>query len=748
MSANASPDSHPAGGAAATPARADSAAAAEGAWTAFLEGDLANAVGSFRYLATLGIAAPDPEANLALLARDLGRHDEALTDWVKTSLQEDARGFIWNQRGWAYAALERLPEARDSFLKGLDRSSTTADHAESQLGLAVVARLGAQPRQAMGPLRALLEQNPFDAASAMKSPFIMAAANQEASQAALSVGDKSSARAYLRQCASLDAKNLECLKALAGLEAKIGEPRQAWYSYLGLLDMDPADAQAAHEVKKLKEFIPGDPESALPVRHIGRPMLAPQPAEDEPLPAPAVSEAPQVPAGRISLRPAPGPTLRVGLFSARDGRPATVTRLFFVANSDFKVVALSGDVIKDDGKALHPWEVDFRPENNLIELRDDSRNIVHTTKQGFRVIPSGPAASVLLKNARFVDGVGFDMGDREVRGALEVMPNPYGFKLINEVGLEEYLYGVVSAALPHQSDGEAYKAQAVVSRSRTLWFKAHHAENPERVDICDSEACQKYLGLSEEMKAAADAVRATAGITLTRGGVVALALEHDNCGGVTEDGRASLEAGAEALVSVSDGEHPAAIGHSPEQLELWTHEYPGPDRYCEASETTAPAESRWIRIIPAADITERAQRNRDIGSVRQLLVRKRTATGRVRVLEVVGSRGSLTLEGAQAIANVLSPGSLRSTLFTVQPLMAGSKADRFILWGAGTGHGVGLCRAGMLGQARMGRKWQVILAHYFPTLKLAFEKPAAPARLPLGHTRKPKNPNWNKKPQP
>jgi stage II sporulation protein D len=523
--------------------------------------------------------------------------------------------------------------------------------------------------------------------------------------------------------------NLECLKDLADLEAKIGQNREAWYSYLGLLAFDPAEARAVRQVQKLRRFITGDPEAALPVRRVGRPLLPPQLADDEVLSA-------------------PGPTLRVGLFTAPDRRPSTASRVYFVANSDFKVIAKSGDVIKDDGKALHQWEVDFRPENNLVELRDNSRNIVYTTKQSFRIIPSGPAASVLLKSARFIDPVGFDTGDREVRGAIEVLPNPYGFKLINEVGLEEYLYGVVSAALPHRSDSEAYKAQAVVSRSRALWFRAHHGENQERVDICDSEACQLYLGVSGEMRDAAAAVRDTAGITLTKDGVVALVLEHDNCGGVTEDGRASAIPGAEALVSVSDGESPAAIGHSPDQLELWTHEYPGQDRYCEASGITAPAESRWIRIIPAADITQRAKRSRDIGPVRQLLVRKRTATGRVQVLEVVGSRGSLTLTGAKAISDVLSPGSLRSTLFTVQPLMAGAKADRFIIWGAGTGHGVGLCRAGMLGQARMGRKWPLILAHYFPALKVLnpFEEHEAPVKLPLGHVRKPKNPHWKKKP--
>jgi stage II sporulation protein D len=711
------------------PPGADGAAAVESAWNAFLAGDLESVAASYRYLATLGMASPDPDANLALIARDRGLHDEAMAAWVKTSVKDDARGFVWNQRGWSYAALDRFSEARSSFMKGLDRSSTTADGAESHLGLAVALRMAAQPKQALAPLRALLEQNPFDQNAPLKSPYIMAAANYEAARAAAGFGDRYPAMAYLRQCLALDPKNLECLTALAELQAKSGENRAAWYSYMRLAALDPADAEAPRKVARLRRFITGDPDAAMPIRRLGRPLLPPQPGEAEPLPP-------------------TGPTLRVGLFTAPDGRPATALRAYFVTNSDFKVVAQSGDVVKDDGRAMHQWEVSYRPENNLVELRDNARNIVYTTKQSFRIIPSAPQPSVLIKSARFADPVGLDTGDREVRGGIEIIPNPYGFKLVNEAGLEEYLYGVVSAALPHGSDSEAYKAQAVVSRTRALWYRAHRAESQERTDICDAESCQRYLGLSEEMKEAASAVRETAGITLAKDEETVLVLQHDNCGGVTENGRDSEEPGTAHLLSVPDGERPVGIGHSPLELELWMHEYPGQDRYCEASGITPPAESRWIRVIPAAQIAQRVHRIRDIGPVRDLRVLGRTATGRMKSLEVVGSRGSVRLDGFKAIASALSPGSLRSTLFTIQPMMAGSKAESFILWGAGTGHGVGLCRAGLLGQARMGRKWPVILSHYFPTLKLMdpFKKHFAPepAKLPTGRYKKPKNPRWKK----
>ncbi|MDD5629872.1 MAG: SpoIID/LytB domain-containing protein, partial [Elusimicrobia bacterium] len=556
--------------------------------------------------------AADSEVDLAIRARDQGRAEEALAHWSKATLRPEARGFVWNQLGWACAALRRLPEARDSFLKGMDRSATTADRAESQLGLAVAARLEGQPRRALAPLRALLEQDPFDQASPLKSPFIMAAANHEAARAATSLGEKARAAAYLRQCLNLDALDLECLRDLAEAKAKAGDDREAWLAYRRLLSLDPGDRRAAREVEKLGAAVP----EGLGVRRIGRPLLPPQPPEGE-------------------VRTESGPALRVALFTGRDGRAGKATRVRFAVNSDFKVLAAAGGAVLGEGRAQRRWEVDFRGEHGLLELRDESRNLVCTTTESFRIVPNGPAGSVLLQDAAFSERAAFDAGDRELRGAVSVRPGPGGFMLVNEVGLEEYLYGAVSAALPRQSDSEAYKAQAVVSRTRALWYRAHPGAGPDGADICDSEACQRYLGLSEEMQAAAAAVRETAGVTLTQDGAVALALEHDDCGGLTEDGRGAQAPGAEALVSVADGERPASVGRTPGELELWTHEYPPADSYCEASGINPPAESRWMRIIPAADIAERAGRSRDIGAVRQLVVRQRTATGRAQELEVV-----------------------------------------------------------------------------------------------------------------
>lgn len=82
---------------AAAPARAaDSAEAVAAARSAFLSGRYADAESAWRYLSELGVAAPEPEANLALTLRDENKLEPSTAQWLKASLLEGADGFAWN----------------------------------------------------------------------------------------------------------------------------------------------------------------------------------------------------------------------------------------------------------------------------------------------------------------------------------------------------------------------------------------------------------------------------------------------------------------------------------------------------------------------------------------------------------------------------------------------------------------------------------------------------------------------------
>lgn len=60
---------------------------------------------------------------------------------------------------------------------------------------------------------------------------------------------------------------------------------------------------------------------------------------------------------------------------------------------------------------------------------------------------------------------------------------------IEEINLEEYLYGVVSSEMPANFEIEALKAQAVVARTYTIYQINNNSSKHENADICDNYAC-------------------------------------------------------------------------------------------------------------------------------------------------------------------------------------------------------------------------------------------------------------------
>lgn len=685
-------------------------------YQAFLEGRYEDSEKGFKYLATLGIASPNPDSNLGVLARDRGDNTAALPNWVKASLLAEADGFLWNQRGWSTLSAGRPRQARQAFEKAIDRSSTTATQAEANLGLALAFLMESRPKGARAPLRQ----------AALQGPYTLSAAYYLAALTAQMMGDKSGALLYFRQSLESDPLNLEALDGLARLYDKVGENRSAWRLYHRLLGLDPAESWSAERIRKLAKFITGDPETSLPIRRLGRPLLE---AAKEP-PAPKAD------------------TVRVLLYADARGRPAAARRLYFMTNAPFKLVAATGETIREEARPFEQWEISLRSDAAVVEVRDGARNIQYTAKQPFRVEPAGPGGTVLIKSARFESSTGFDPGDREVRGVLEAIPAPDGVRLVNELNLEHYLYGAVSAALPPGTPADAYKAMAVVARTNAVWHKAQGLPNIERSDLCDSPACQRYVGVNEEMRAATQAVKDTEGFVLTLDGRVARVASHENCGGQTEAGLESGEKSLAHLPSVNDAPVPAIPPRTPAHLERFVHEYPSASVFCEAGNDPG-TRSRWVRVLDAKALRARAERQRPVGSVRKLTVLKRSPTGRVRALEVEGVEGKVTAEGFAAIEALLSPGTLRSNYFTVQPVLDGGKADHFILWGAGHGHGHGMCLAGASGQAALGRNLEDILKVYFPHMKVEHltkkpQKPAAKDIRPRSGYRKPKNPKFKK----
>ncbi|MBI5210872.1 MAG: SpoIID/LytB domain-containing protein [Elusimicrobia bacterium] len=675
-----------------------------------MEGRLDEAEKGYRYLSTLGVSRPNPDPNLALIRRDMGEPDVALPAWTKASLLEGADGFIWNQRGWAYVALGDYDEAQTAFRKALDVSTTSASQAEANLGIAMAAIRDSHPKAALQPLRDAWTQG----------PYLVPTSAYLTGLAKLRSGDEQAALENFGSGANLDPLNLENLRELAKLSQRVGSNLKAWHYFQDLLRLDPDDTDARARAGKVAEHIIGDPMQMLQVRRLSRPLLDPS---GKGYPEPSHSSM----------------TVRVALFASDDGKPAPAQRLYFMTNAPFRITTKAGEVVKESPTGMLQWEILFREETNIVEVRDTTRILQHTSKQPFRIEPASRFGSVLLKSAQFRDTSAIDPGDREVRGVVEVIPTPYGFILVNEAVMEDYLYGAVSAALPQGTPHEAYKAQAVVSRTRALWRRHHREPTLFDNDLCDSAHCQRFIGLNSETAKGTMAVAETEGMVLRfADGRMVDVIEHPHCGGITESGDHAWGPGFEHLRSVSDGPGAAPRIDSPEALERWIHTPPDRGRYCEQAALFPQVSARWIRVLDVKDLNERMARVRHIGAIRHLRALRRSPSGRVLALEVVGTQDSMVLRSPDLIAGFLSPGSLRSTLFTIQPLYKGSTPSHFILWGAGTGHGVGMCRAGAVGQASVGRPWHEILMHYFPGLRIWSPAAKSPDGRPAPANRKPR----------
>lgn len=328
--------------------------------------------------------------------------------------------------------------------------------------------------------------------------------------------------------------------------------------------------------------------------------------------------------------------------------------------------------------------------------------------RGDEVIVRGGSSSVTRKLLRIEAGdssTAIRIDGREYRGTLELRRGETGLTVVNRIGLEQYLQGVVGAEMGRRAPGEeaALKAQAVVSRTYAI-----HNQGRWRArgfDLMADISAQAYAGVLNENPMATAAVAATRGEILTFNGEPIEAFYSSTCGGRTEDGAAAFS-GAERpyLQSFADVDENGVAWCAVSPRYQWRERWEG-KAFTNSIRKTLAAEG--LATARAADL-------------REIRVLNRTRSGRIATLELSGSGGRTTVSG-QAIRRVLSPpagGWLRSTDFTVRLSRRGGRIEAVDIEGRGNGHGVGMCQWGAVGRARAGHHYEAILMSYFPGTEL------------------------------
>jgi stage II sporulation protein D len=309
------------------------------------------------------------------------------------------------------------------------------------------------------------------------------------------------------------------------------------------------------------------------------------------------------------------------------------------------------------------------------------------------VVPDGGGAPILVNG-------------REYDGSVTVLRDRTGITLVNRLPLESYLQGVVSAEMGRRApaDGEALRAQAVVSRTYALRNTGRWSA--DGFDLLPGVADQVYGGRGAETPEGLEAVASTRGQILVHGGAPIDAFFYSTCGGRTAEGTEVFRAADRPyLRSVPDlaADGTAYCSISPRYR--WQEEWSG-----DALRATLR------RTLPAAVGVTAG----DVRVVRDLRVTAITASGRVSRLTVGLDRSNVNVDGP-LVRQVLRPASgdlLYSSNFTLTATGAGRQVTRLVADGAGAGHGVGFCQWGAVGRSRAGQDYQQILAAYYPGARL------------------------------
>ncbi|MCE1245706.1 MAG: SpoIID/LytB domain-containing protein [Firmicutes bacterium] len=301
------------------------------------------------------------------------------------------------------------------------------------------------------------------------------------------------------------------------------------------------------------------------------------------------------------------------------------------------------------------------------------------------------------------------------RGNLEFSPAGTGLmKIVNELTLDEYVAGVVPREVPSSYPDEALNAMAVVARTFAANSMGRHKD--EGADVCNTVHCQVYGGVMGEALSTDKAVTSTAGEMILSGGKPAFTTFHSTCGGYGADLDSAWGGTQPYLVGGFDG--PGEYGRDLSDEKTFRDFIDNPPAcYCSKS-----GRFRWTQTYNEKDLQKAFGESLgktvgrgalDTGRIRNLTITKRAKDGRALNLEIICDAGVFNVEKDKmrwlTNGGKIGTGGLPSTLLYIK-----KDGDKFIIKGAGWGHGVGMCQEGAKGMALAGKKYREIILHYYP----------------------------------
>ncbi len=320
-------------------------------------------------------------------------------------------------------------------------------------------------------------------------------------------------------------------------------------------------------------------------------------------------------------------------------------------------------------------------------------------------------------------GVGWWWGgteDRIYEGEIHLyIDNSDDLCVTVHLPMETYLKGVVPYEIGPTSPLEALKAQAVAARAEAVIALTSKLYSGEHHDLTSDVECQVFSGNLRRSFESDQAVDETRSLVISEYGKPMNAFYASNCGGRAEliqnvwPSRENLKSYQQALPDNERRSGPRLIRNW--RARRWIKS--SPEVYCNpAYEPALPSWSqknfRWTREFEIDEISKMLSQDPEWGKLKKIKALKRGVSGRIYQASFIFENGSYTASGELAIRQQFSP-SLRSSAFFVS-----KQKGRFIIRGAGWGHGVGMCQSGAISQASKGISFDQILKHYYVNSEL------------------------------
>ncbi|MDC3052157.1 SpoIID/LytB domain-containing protein [Prochlorococcus sp. AH-736-A13] len=281
---------------------------------------------------------------------------------------------------------------------------------------------------------------------------------------------------------------------------------------------------------------------------------------------------------------------------------------------------------------------------------------------------------------RSFDGRGIWVGQKRFPGKLNLLVLDSEILVVNVLGIEKYLSSVVGSEMPTKWPIEALKAQAIASRTYALKQKGNNL-----FDIDSTEKNQVYNGLESRTYKTIRAVKSTRSLVLTYKNKLINALFHSSSGGMTENSE-----------------------------DVWKNKYPYLSSVKDFDKNNP--KFRWQKNFSSDELINLFPK---IGGLRNIEILDITSTGRVKNVKLIGAYDSDQMSGVLLRKRLgLKSNFVRFKFFEEELNNKFLEKKGLIVFGQGSGHGVGMSQWGAKYLASRGQKAERILKYFYRDVQI------------------------------